>query len=219
MISYLVLKTRRRALFGAIAVIFGVFALNFMPEHWNYRIASISDYAQDASVRGRFDVWGFAWEVALDRPIFGGGFSVFNSPKAYRLYAPDIKPREAHSIIFQVLGEHGFVGLFLFLMVLGLAWFKARWVRRHTRGHLDLRWAFDLASMLQVCLVGYVGAGLFLNKAFFDLIYVIIAVMVATGVVVAKAIAADEAASDADPAPVSGVGPKAIQLRQRSSAD
>jgi probable O-glycosylation ligase (exosortase A-associated) len=219
MIFYLILKTRRKALFSTIAALFCVFALMFMPEHWSSRIASIGDYAEDASARGRLDVWGFAWEVALDNPIFGAGFGVFNNRAAFRLYAPDIKPLEAHSIIFHVLGEHGFIGLFLFLMLFASVWFNAGWIRRQTRGRLDFRWAYDLASMVQVCLVGYLGAGLFLNKTYFDLIYVVTAILVVTGVLVAKAVAVDAAVSAVDSVPINGIGPKAAQLPQGNSAD
>ena len=218
MVLYLTLKMRRKFLYVSTALFLGVISFAFMPENWHERVASIADYEVDSSVQGRFEVWGFAWEMALDRPVFGGGFDVFRSGQAYSMYAPEITGREAHSIIFQVLGEHGFVGLFLFLMILLSAGFNSGWVRRQTRGRLDLRWAYDLASMLQVCLVGYVGAGLFLNKAFFDLIYVIIAIMVATGVTVAKAIAADATVSDVDPVPVSGLGSIATRF-QRKSAD
>jgi hypothetical protein len=40
--------------------------------------------------------------------------------------------------------------------------------------------------MLQVSLVGYVAAGLFLDVAYFDLLYVILALIVATSAVVSR---------------------------------
>jgi hypothetical protein len=47
-----------------------------------------------------------------------------------------------------------------------------------------LQWAFDLASMVQVCLVGYAVAGAFVGLAYFDLYYHLLAMLVITQVLV-----------------------------------
>ena len=62
---------------------------------------------------GRINAWTMALNLAKDN-FFGGGFSIYESA-VFARYAPDPEARAAHSIYFQVLGEHGFVGLFLFL--------------------------------------------------------------------------------------------------------
>jgi hypothetical protein len=49
-----------------------------------------------------------------------------------------------------------------------------------TRKQPELLWAYDLASMIQVSLVGYAVAGLFLGLAYFDLYYHLLAVLVIT---------------------------------------
>ena len=85
-----------------------------------------------------------------------------------------IKPRTAHSITFQVLGEHGFVGLGLFLLIGITALIKAQSIRRMAKGVPHLQWAADMAGMCQVSLVGFFVAGQFLNVAYFDLIYLFV---------------------------------------------
>ena len=51
----------------------------------------------------------------------------------YGYVAPDpLDPHAAHSIYFQVLGEHGFVGLFLFVAILATAFFKAGNIAKNT---------------------------------------------------------------------------------------
>ena len=103
--------------------------------------------------------------------------------------------RSAHSIYFEVLGETGFVGLGLFLM-LGLSTIlTAGSIIRLTRGRSDLDWARNLAAMLQVSLIGYAAAGAFLNLGFFDLYYAIIALVVVLKALVVKELRATEDAA------------------------
>ena len=57
-----------------------------------------------------------------------------------------------------------------------------------TKEQPELRWAYDLAAMIQVSLVGYMVAGAFLSLAYFDLFYLLVAIVVATQDVVARAL-------------------------------
>ena len=77
----------------------------------------------------------------------------------------------AHSIYFQVLGEHGFVGLSLFLLLWVLVWFGAGWLRRNGRLQPESAWTSDLGAMIQASLAGYAIGGAFLSLAYFDLPY------------------------------------------------
>src|ERR1700674_5347795 len=124
-----------------------------------------------------------AFNLAKDRPL-GGGFDVFQ-PGMFAIYAPSPEDvHDSHSIYFEVLGEHGFIGLAFFLM-LGLAtWRTASWVIKRARSDPAKRWAADLAAMVQVSLVGYASAGAFLGLAYFDYYYTLIAVIVLCKVVV-----------------------------------
>ena len=136
-------------------------------------------------MQGRFDAWAYAIDLAVERPILGGGFRAFRGnvdPTSSVGY------RSPHSIYFEVLGEHGFVGLALYL-ALGMGTFlTGSRILRQTKGHPDLVWARDLASMLQVSLVAFAAAGIFLGLAFFDLFYHLVALMVLTAAVVKKAL-------------------------------
>jgi len=189
MLIFLVLKSRYR-LYSGLALIFaGLMAFAFMPQSWQERMESIQNYQQDTSFQGRVDMWRFAVDVANDSPIIGGGFNVFYDD-AYRQYylPPDTMGRAVHSIYFEVLGEHGYVGLLLFLMIGITAFFTCSKVIRLTRHRPDLRWAHDLAPMLQVSLVGYAVNGLTLNLATFDLYYAVLSAVVITRYQVAKAL-------------------------------
>ena len=126
---------------------------------------------------GRINAWHMAFNLAKAR-FLGGGFDVFQ-PATFAAYAPDPdNVHDSHSIYFEVLGEHGFVGFALFLL-LGLAtWRTASWVIKHARLDPEKRWAADLAAMIQVSLVGYATAGAFLGLAYFDYYYTLVAVVV-----------------------------------------
>lgn len=171
-------KSRYRIVLGAGIACAVVIGLMLMPPEWFVRMETIQDYEQDRSAMGRINSWWFAFYLALDRPV-GGGFETF-MPDLFQLYAPDpTNFKDAHSIYFEMLGEHGFVGLFLFLVLGATTWYFAYRLQRGTRGVEGLRWASDLGAMIQVSLVGYGVGGAFLGLAYFDLVYHLIAITVA----------------------------------------
>jgi len=194
MAMFLIMKSRRRAPI-LVAVILAIpVAFAFMPDKFFQRLETIGTYEQDASAMGRINAWWFAYNVAVDRPIVGGGYDVFDRGLFAR-YAPNPTDfHDAHSIYFEVLGEQGFIGLFLFLLLGWLSLRSGKWVLKHTRDRPDLRWARDLASMTQVSIIGYAVGGAFLGLAYFDLYYHLIAVIVLTRVLVERALA--EASQD-----------------------
>jgi hypothetical protein len=87
-----------------------------------------------------------------------------------------------------MLGEHGYVGLLLFLLLWFLVWRDAASIIRNARSHKDLQWAVDLARMIQVSLVGYAVGGSFLNLAYYDVPYNLIAALILTRVLIEKEI-------------------------------
>jgi probable O-glycosylation ligase (exosortase A-associated) len=184
-------RGRRKVLFGTVMVVGLIALLLFMPPAWFERMASIKDYKEDGSAMGRMNAWAFAYNLAADRPIVGGGFRTF-TPSLFLVYAPSpTNFHDAHSIYFEVLGEHGFIGLGLFLW-LGLSTFLApQRIRRETSKRPDLVWAYDLAGMIQVCMIGYAVGGVFLGLAYFDLYYHLIAMVLITQAIVVQSLVAE----------------------------
>ncbi|TMG85217.1 MAG: putative O-glycosylation ligase, exosortase A system-associated [Betaproteobacteria bacterium] len=175
--SYLWLKSRNKiftALLGGIAI--GL-VLAVMPQQWYDRMETIKHYDTDQSALGRINAWKMAFNMAKDRPL-GGGFDSFHD-YTFELYAPDPGDvHDSHSIYFEVLGEHGFVGLGLFLMLALMTWRTAAWVISRAHRDRERRWVADLAAMIQVSLVGYASAGAFLGLAYFDYYYTLVALVV-----------------------------------------
>ena len=172
----LFLKSRGRLAIVLIVIAVGFAAYHFMPPQWAQRMGTLQDAKQTDSGETRIQSYKFAANVALHRPLRGGGFNVYQSNSMWQKYGPeDATPRAIHSIYFRVLGEQGFPGLLLFLGLLFVSWRTCSRVRKQTRQIPEKKWAFDLASMLQVSLVAFMAGGAFLPMTYFDLTYQLMA--------------------------------------------
>jgi probable O-glycosylation ligase (exosortase A-associated) len=186
MIGFLWWKSRSKLATCFVLVLLVPVAVGFMPDRWWDRMGSIQKYDQDASSLGRINAWMMAVNLANDRPLTGGGFEMYNE-RVFARYAPDPTDiHSAHSIYFQMLGEHGYVGLMLFLLLWILVWRDASWIIRQARNRSELRWASDLAGMIQVSLVGYAVGGMFLNLAYYDVPYNLLVALTLTRLLVEK---------------------------------
>ena len=173
-------KSPRKLPLALLMIVLIPFLVMFMPQKWEDRMHTIQTYQQDASAQGRLNAWGMAWNLALDRPLVGGGFEIYDK-ETFARYAPNPKDvHAAHSIYFQTLGEHGFVGLFLFMAIGFFTWRSGNWIIRETKGKPDLLWANNLARMLQVSQIAYATGGAFLSLAYFDLPYYVVVLMEVT---------------------------------------
>jgi len=178
MILYLAVKSRNRAGLLLVLAVALPAAFMIMPESWYNRMETIQTFEQDGSAMGRINAWWTAWYVALDHPLVGGGFNMFQRP-TYIQYAPN--PRivlDVHSIYFQALGQQGFVGLFTFLGIMFGAFITLNRVARFARANKELGWMSDMSSMVFVSIIGYATSGAFLGLAMFDYYYTLVAITV-----------------------------------------
>jgi putative inorganic carbon (HCO3(-)) transporter len=178
----------------------GILAMSLpaiLPTSWFERMATIQSYNEDTSFEGRVQAWQTAMNVVQQRPLIGGGFSATNLDWVARAYhTPGSLEigRAAHSIYFEVLGDHGFVGLALYLGIFGVAAFNTFLVLHLARGRADLGWARQLARMLQVSIFAILVGGAALSMAYYDGFLILVALTTALLLVVrqpAVATAAD----------------------------
>ena len=161
------------------------FLFMFMPQTWHDRMDTITHEEKDGSITGRFQAWELAFKLAVARPLTGGGFEAFTVSN-YERYTPGLVEagtghyHDVHSIYFEVLGEHGFVGLAIFLIIWIYAWKTANKIIKLTKTSIQNKWALDLAAMTQVSIIGYAVGGNFLGLAYFDLPYHLIAILLLT---------------------------------------
>lgn len=175
---FLWLKSAKKLQLALVLAVAIPVLIGFMPEQWVDRMSTIKTYEQDASSMGRINTWWMTFNLAKDHPITGGGFQIYE-PLSFIKWAPDPNDiHAAHSIYFAALGEHGFVGLFLFLTLLLLTWRTGSTVIRLCKDQPRLLWAVNLARMLQVSIVGYAVGGAFLSVLYFDVFYYIVVCLV-----------------------------------------
>jgi putative inorganic carbon (HCO3(-)) transporter len=178
MIFVLWLRSSRKFYSATFIVSVSLSLLAFMPDTWTDRMRTIQTYEEDSSAMGRLNAWQMAVNLANDR-LTGGGF-VVDEASVFARYAPiPADLHAAHSIYFQVLGEHGWVGLGLFVAIGLYAFAAAGRVRRQALEQPEADWLHHLAGMIQVSMVGYAVGGAFLSLAYFDLPYNMLVVVVA----------------------------------------
>jgi putative inorganic carbon (hco3(-)) transporter len=184
--GFLWLKSNKKFVLGLLMVLTIPVLVMFMPQQWEERMNTINTYQEDSSAMGRINAWWMAFNLAKDRPLVGGGFEIYDN-MTFERYAPvPTDVHAAHSIYFQVLGEHGFVGLGLYLLLGFLTWRCGSWITRNTKKRDDLMWAYRLAAMTQVSLIGFAVGGAFLSLLYFDVPYYLVTAMVVTRIIVQK---------------------------------
>lgn len=172
------LKSKQKVAIAIYACMAIVLVVLVMPGEWYERMGTIRTPGEDPSAMGRINAWHMALNLALARPL-GGGFETFR-PEMFALYAPNPGDvHDVHSIYFEVLGEHGFVGLGIFLVLALFTWFSASKLMRVTRTIPEMRWLGDLAAMVQVSMIAYATAGAFLGMAYFDYYYNLVLIIIA----------------------------------------
>jgi probable O-glycosylation ligase (exosortase A-associated) len=177
-------RSKARVRWALFVVCLAVALAPAMPDKWTKRMDTINSYDEDTSAMGRIFGWLTAINIAKDR-ITGAGFQAYTHEVVEKYGPPDMKGHGdvvlvAHSVWFQVLGQHGYIGLAMFmgLWLLGLR--KAAWIKKTARGRPHLQNCAELASMCQIAFLGFFVGGSFLSFAYADLQYNLLVMLVAT---------------------------------------
>lgn len=166
------------------AAVFAVGAVGVAaPERLMDRWKTIETYEEDTSAMQRIQAWEVNWNMAVERPLVGMGFRNAGLGYDWWIQYAGFEGRwehvlSPHSIYFSVLGHHGFVGLFVFLALIGATLLTLNRVRRIARERPHQRWLSEYAWALQVGLFGYLVSGTFLDVAYFDLLYAFVALAI-----------------------------------------
>ena len=172
------LKERSKVTALLLLALAAPLVVSMLPEEWFARMDTIADYQQDGAANARFTAWKVAWGLAVDHPLLGAGFKPFTT-ESYQRYAPGYKQRrDAHSIIFQMLAEQGFLGLGLFIALIATTLVALRRLIRHFKVDPKYAWIHDWAQMLEASFAGYLVSGLFVGRAYFDLFYHLVAMTI-----------------------------------------
>jgi probable O-glycosylation ligase (exosortase A-associated) len=187
------LGSRQKLAILAAGVLAIVPAIAFMPAKWTERMTTIAEAGNDESFMGRVDAWIINTKFALEHPITGAGLrNPYNKDLAEKVdpvRAP--RARAAHSIYFEMLGGAGFVGLFIYLSMLGAAFLKTVALQK-AGGHVRARlWPARFGYFAQISLVVFCVGGASTSMEMWDGYLLIIALIAAASRYSSAAFAAD----------------------------
>ncbi len=219
-LALLFLGARRRLLVLPLAVVVVVGFIKFAPDTWTERIQTLENVDADESAQLRFMSWRVGYRIATDRPVVGGGFKVFVHRETYDIYLPEY-PRpfghDAHSIYFNLLGEHGWVGLGLYTALILCCFATLRRLRKLGATHPHLAWMSNYGFMLQACLAAYLVNGAFISAAYFDLAFQLLVIIGLLNGMARQAVLEPAPTAEPAPAPAPVSVPARRQLRPRPS--
>jgi probable O-glycosylation ligase (exosortase A-associated) len=179
----LLLKSRQKILAVVLLAlsVWGVVLLT--SSQWKDRMSSFSQGNIDESAESRLIAWRAGWKFAKDYPLTGGGFNLYTDNTALSPYIEDAYryrygQHGPHSIYIQMLEEQGFVGLGLFLALLGACYVSMRNLRRRAQRVSGLGWAVPYTHMFEVSILVFMANGATLGRAYFDLFYQIVACII-----------------------------------------
>jgi len=170
------LTARRKFVFLAVLAVAAAAIYHFTPQEIIDRAATIQSADSDASFHGRWVAWQVAIKYATDHFPFGAGFYGPQLGAIFNYYFPAEGSHAAHSIYFQVLGEHGFIGLALYLALI-IASFGLCWKLARTPQQEETLWIRKLSRMIQISLFAFLVGGAALSMAYYDLFIILICIV------------------------------------------
>jgi len=209
--GWLVLTSRKRWSALALLAVMAVAFVGLAPEEWFSRLSTIETAGADGSFMGRVFAWQVSSAIALNNPIFGGGFHAVQVQGVWDQFKgapsllgflnmpiPDWNAKAAHSIYFEVMGDMGFVGFFIFLGIL-LQAIRTRYVIKRQLKNMgpQLLWARDMADMLMLAIIAYMAGGAAVSLAYFEIIYMVVMLMEMLRLHVARVVLAASTAKKA----------------------
>ena len=184
-------RSSRKIVSMVVVVGIGSMFAAFMPQQYFDRLNTIETASEtDGSFIGRVEARQVGINIAAAKPL-GVGFRGYETGRVFQKYSPaggTERPRAMHSIYFEVLADHGYGGLVLFLLIGFFTWRNTRWIFKATLRLPKLKWANDLAHMLELSIIGYAIGGAALSMAYYDVYWAVVAVSVSLRLLIQKTI-------------------------------
>jgi probable O-glycosylation ligase (exosortase A-associated) len=185
---------KRPILYVMMAAALGLGSIPFLPETFMKRMDTINEYKADSSASTRIAVWKWTWDYVQLHPT-GGGFEAYRqnsiryetaesekataeTPKTGGLVVD--QSRAYHSAYFEMLGEQGFPGLIMWLLIhiIGIFRMETLYRRYRKRAPDDGQWIGALASALQQGHVIYMFGSIFVGIAFQPFVYMLVGMQI-----------------------------------------
>ena len=167
---YMWVRTKHKIGFGIVLAVVACLIIYTTSGAWNARVATIGNFEQENSAYVRILVWRWTLGFVADHPL-GGGFAAYlvdhielpgvGAEPGYTEFG-----RAFHSSYFEVLGEHGYPGLVIFLLLAGSTFLMLRRLAKKARPYPELQWVVGLSNALQSGLAVFLTSGAFVGLAF-----------------------------------------------------
>lgn len=191
-LGMLMLRTsKKRFTYIAVIAALGLVAVPLLPQSFTERMSTIGNHQSDQSASTRVAVWKWTIEFAKTHP-FGGGFNAYlqnavsyDTVKAEKAGDNNTaieteriveKGRAYHSSYFEMLGEQGYPGLGLWLLLHLMGVVHMELIRRRFAKDppAELAWVTPLADALQQAQIVYLFGGAFVGIAFQPFCYMLV---------------------------------------------
>ncbi|WP_068078496.1 putative O-glycosylation ligase, exosortase A system-associated [Novosphingobium lentum] len=183
-------SVKNRFAYIALMGVGSLLALTMAPKSFTDRMGTIENHQGDQSASTRIAVWKWTIEYAKSHP-FGGGFDAFRqnhltyetttaegtaNNAAIEGKAIEEHARAYHSSYFEMLGEQGYPGLALWLLLHFLGIWQMEVIRRRYRKDPpeNFGWVSPLANALQQSQIVYLVGSLFVGIAFQPFCYMLV---------------------------------------------
>ncbi|MCG5517093.1 MULTISPECIES: putative O-glycosylation ligase, exosortase A system-associated [unclassified Ectothiorhodospira] len=180
---FIFLRMRHKLVLVAMAVLLVVGVGVTVPDKLMARWQTIQTYEEDQSAMQRIQAWGVNWNMAQESPLVGMGFGNRGMGYDWWIQFAEFEGEwrhilSPHSTYFQVLGEHGFVGLGIYLLMLVFMLLTLRRIQMTAKQRTGQLWLAEYAWAMKIGLIGFMVSAAFLDMAYFELIYAFLALTV-----------------------------------------
>lgn len=195
-LGVLLMRTvRHRFVFAGLAALVAVAAIPFLPATVTDRMSTITNHEADESASTRIQVWQWTLDYVEEHPL-GGGFDAYmansftyhttdevevgGSTMVKRIEVKD-EGRAYHSSYFEMLGEQGYPGLALWLLLQVTGLISMERLRRKglkSDDPVTKRWGALANALQQSHIVTLVGA-LFVGVAYQPYMLIVISLQIA----------------------------------------
>jgi probable O-glycosylation ligase (exosortase A-associated) len=183
-------SARYRFVYAGLACLAVVAAIPFLPQSYTQRMETITQYQGDESASTRLEVWKWTLDYVGEHP-WGGGFDAYrgnsftydtrkvtgesNNQTIEYVQVTD-QARAYHSSYFEMLGEQGWFGLFLWLWLQGLGVWQMERIRWRFAKCEDGKasWQWNLATALQQAQIVYLVGAAFVGIAYQPFIFMLV---------------------------------------------
>ncbi|EQB01757.1 putative O-glycosylation ligase, exosortase A system-associated [Sphingobium baderi] len=190
----MLMRSKRKFIYGPLMLAAALASIPFLPASFTQRMSTIENHQGDESAATRIAVWKWTLDYVKEHPGGGGFDNYLQNSFTYvsRSFVSDSggsrietrivtdRGRAYHSAYFELLGEQGYFGFFIWALIHIVTFLRTEMIRRTYRGRdgPDGAWIAPLAIALQQGHVVYMIGSLFVGIAYQPFIFMMLALQI-----------------------------------------